>query len=93
MAIIPNGRDFGAYQSCTSKSNGAYQIDGYFSHFISATTAIVYDIEDTATITCDTEDAVNIAYDIEDATTIVVAVDQSTSIKHDPEDSVGVEPQ
>jgi len=73
MPFIPNGRDYGAYQSCTSKSNGAYQIDGYFSHFMSVTTTIVYDIEDATTVVVDVDQATNISYDPE------------TSVEVDPE--------
>ena len=90
--LIPNGRDFGAHQSCTAKSNGAYQIDGYFTDFMAQSTTVVFDAEDATTIVCDATDSTTIVFDAEDATTVVVDIDQSTTITHDATDSVTVEP-
>ena len=68
--LIPNGRDFGAHESCTAKSNGAYQIDGYFSHFMSQITTIVFDAEDATTVVVDLDQSTTITHDATDSVTV-----------------------
>ena len=68
--LIPNGRDFGAYQSCTAKSNGAYQIDGYFTDFMAQSTTIVFDAEDATTVVVDIDQSTTITHDATDSVTV-----------------------